>query len=708
MAKNWAIVIGINQYNPNNLRPLKYAKHDAENMRDFFREMQFDAVWFFSEDSPTVILPNGAEIPTYPSFGHLISFLEDWFDRPRLSTGDNCWFFFAGHGKQYADRDYLMPIDANPRGSAIERTAIPVNYVRERLSRCGADNVILILDACRDEGARGTGIGSESQPGIITISSCSPTETSWEIDDLQQGVFTYALLEALRMPGEHSCATVERLGNYLRQRVPSLCQRYNKSPVQIPRISADPSEKHHFILMPQYAWDADIATLKADAYRLAFVEGQLDRAEQACIRAIAASSGRDLELLKLYTRIEQLKLTPFASSPSPTPQPTTRTGADYPDSGQARSTTPIPTELPTPDTHEDDLASEQFGTGYYTKLRDLLKAGEWKRADHETTRLMLELAGRNTDRWLRVKDISSFPTQDLCVINQLWMKYSNGKFGFSTQKQIWQSCSSPTTYGENWDKFGDAIGWRKNGEWDRWGYSLNPLAAPRGHFPRDFAFHSTEGGSAHGKQASPVSLTSKLLGRNFQTLSSQSNEDIQESEDDLSSERFGADYYAKLRDLLKAGHWKEADQETADRMCEVMDRQKEGWLRQKEGWLRVEDIKNFPRQDLQNINRLWVKYSNGKFGFSVQKNIWQECGSPKDYNDDWKKFCDRVGWRVAGLLIYYEDVIFDTSAPRGHLPAVFWKRRSSLMKSIDEEFEMFVDGAGVEVLFFVYLLWDFS
>ena len=47
MSKNWAIVIGINQYNPNNFAALKYAKRDAELMRDFFRDAQFDEVCFF-------------------------------------------------------------------------------------------------------------------------------------------------------------------------------------------------------------------------------------------------------------------------------------------------------------------------------------------------------------------------------------------------------------------------------------------------------------------------------------------------------------------------------------------------------------------------------------------------------------------------------------------------------------------------------------
>ena len=73
--------------------------------------------------------------------------------------------------------------------------------------------------------------------------------------------------------------------------------------------------------------------------------------------------------------------------------------------------------------------------------------------------------------------------------------------------------------------------------------------------------------------------------------------------------------YAQLEALLKAGKWKEADQETAQRMCEVMGRQKEGWLE-------VKDIQQLPCADIRTIDQLWVKYSDGKFGFSVQKKIW--------------------------------------------------------------------------------------
>ncbi|MBC1197745.1 GUN4 domain-containing protein [Microcystis aeruginosa BLCCF158] len=124
--------------------------------------------------------------------------------------------------------------------------------------------------------------------------------------------------------------------------------------------------------------------------------------------------------------------------------------------------------------------------------------------------------------------------------------------------------------------------------------------------------------------------------------------------------------YSKLRDLLKAEKWKEADEETLRVMLAVAKREKEGWLR-------VEDIDNFPCADLRTIDQLWVKYSNGRFGFSVQKRIYQGLGGTREYNREiWEKFGDKVGWRKGGSwTIGNKDITFDKSAPEtpeGHLP----------------------------------------
>jgi tetratricopeptide (TPR) repeat protein len=195
-----------------------------------------------------------------------------------------------------------MPIDApNPRGRE-PQLAISVSYIRERLSRSGADNVILLLDACRDEGSRDNSHPEwEPQQGIITISACSPLQKSWEIESLQQGAFTYALL-ALRIPGERNCATVERLDNYLRYRVPQLCRDNRKVPEQLPRIAADPAEKLHFILLPKYATLSDIDALKNDAYQ-AEVYRKFELAEQLWVRILAATFGKDMEAVKAIQRL---------------------------------------------------------------------------------------------------------------------------------------------------------------------------------------------------------------------------------------------------------------------------------------------------------------------------------------------------------------------------------------------------------------------
>lgn len=132
--------------------------------------------------------------------------------------------------------------------------------------------------------------------------------------------------------------------------------------------------------------------------------------------------------------------------------------------------------------------------------------------------------------------------------------------------------------------------------------------------------------------------------------------------DDLQFEK-GMDY-APLRDMLRAGKWKEADLETRRMMCAVMGREKEGWLRE-------EDTQDFPCTDLRTIDQLWVKYSDGRFGFSVQKRIYVETGNPLDgkyYEESLERFGERVGWCMKHEWISYSDVIFDTLIPKGHLP----------------------------------------
>jgi serine/threonine protein kinase len=116
--------------------------------------------------------------------------------------------------------------------------------------------------------------------------------------------------------------------------------------------------------------------------------------------------------------------------------------------------------------------------------------------------------------------------------------------------------------------------------------------------------------------------------------------------------------YGKLTELLVAGYWKEADEETGKLMLKIS-------CREHEGWLNSEDIREFPYQDLCKINELWEKYSNGRFGFSVQRRIW------KTENCDWIKVGKRVGWRMNNKWKNYSNLTFTLNAPEGAFPT-FW------------------------------------
>ena len=126
--------------------------------------------------------------------------------------------------------------------------------------------------------------------------------------------------------------------------------------------------------------------------------------------------------------------------------------------------------------------------------------------------------------------------------------------------------------------------------------------------------------------------------------------------------------YKKLHDLLEAGKWKEADEETVKVMCNLMPERHYIYI----------DVDQIPPKDLRTINKLWLKFSNGRFGLSVQHSIWikilkeYHSNENKYWIDDsvYKVFIDRIGWTRESNRIYHGDLEYSLKAPKGHLPAI--------------------------------------
>jgi serine/threonine protein kinase len=118
--------------------------------------------------------------------------------------------------------------------------------------------------------------------------------------------------------------------------------------------------------------------------------------------------------------------------------------------------------------------------------------------------------------------------------------------------------------------------------------------------------------------------------------------------------------YNNLRDLLKAQNWEEADKETYEVMIKAVGK-KSG------DSFTSDELLNFPCQDLRTIDHLWVEYSKGRFGFSVQKEIYLSVGGKlRSYEyEAFLRFYETVGW--GGSIKY-------NTSTQGHLPFSIYGR----------------------------------
>ncbi|MGK7939457.1 MAG: GUN4 domain-containing protein [Crocosphaera sp.] len=141
-------------------------------------------------------------------------------------------------------------------------------------------------------------------------------------------------------------------------------------------------------------------------------------------------------------------------------------------------------------------------------------------------------------------------------------------------------------------------------------------------------------------------------------------------EGSLVSQTTGVDYTA-LKTLLKGKQWEKADQMTYDLMVMAGDKDKSGFITSTE-------LEYIACEDLQTIDRLWIEYSQGKFGLSIQQGIYESLGNPQDVDvDKYRQFSQQVGWVKGGTLddldyYLYDDLNFSLNAPIGHLPRWSW------------------------------------
>ncbi|NJL88811.1 MAG: GUN4 domain-containing protein [Coleofasciculaceae cyanobacterium SM2_1_6] len=117
--------------------------------------------------------------------------------------------------------------------------------------------------------------------------------------------------------------------------------------------------------------------------------------------------------------------------------------------------------------------------------------------------------------------------------------------------------------------------------------------------------------------------------------------------------------YTKLIDFLVAGDWQRADQETMSLILRITGRTEAGYPKSS-------DIKKIPADVIQTIDNLWITHSDGKFGFTPQKQVWLKA------EQNYTEFCEILGWHRDSSWVDYSEVDFTLNAVVGHLPALLF------------------------------------
>ena len=118
--------------------------------------------------------------------------------------------------------------------------------------------------------------------------------------------------------------------------------------------------------------------------------------------------------------------------------------------------------------------------------------------------------------------------------------------------------------------------------------------------------------------------------------------------------------YAPLQIALMTQQFEEAD-----RLTSAFLRQLAGPEAVRRGYVYYSEVPPIASADLDSLDRLWVCFSRGRFGFSVQGRLLRSC------NGRLELLWPKLAWKDAGRWTRYPGSFqWSIEAPEGHMPLV--------------------------------------
>jgi uncharacterized caspase-like protein len=124
-----------------------------------------------------------------------------------LGKGGVALFYYAGHGVQVNERNFLVPVDADiQREDEVQHFSLDAAAVLDKMDRAQSRINLLILDACRNNpfgrATRGFGVGlaqMDAPYGTLIAYATAPGKLALDGDG-PNGVYTTHLLKHIRTP----------------------------------------------------------------------------------------------------------------------------------------------------------------------------------------------------------------------------------------------------------------------------------------------------------------------------------------------------------------------------------------------------------------------------------------------------------------------------------------------------------------------------
>ena len=117
--------------------------------------------------------------------------------------------------------------------------------------------------------------------------------------------------------------------------------------------------------------------------------------------------------------------------------------------------------------------------------------------------------------------------------------------------------------------------------------------------------------------------------------------------------------------------------EEADRITSTVLRQLAGPTAEQRGYVYYSEVPGMSGTDLQSLDRLWLVYSQGRFGFSVQARLLKGC------QGRWEALWPKLGWKSGGIWTRYPgSFTWSLAAPEGHMPLINQLRGVRLMDAL--------------------------